>query len=206
VRYRRIHFTGAAVVVAFDICSSSSIAESLLLATSDMSSFVELITEVKRHLALGQQSLGFDPYKFTGDGWILLFPPDVGGRELVTFLKRLCTFYAREFERRVAPNLLHAPPVVGLTFGIDKGDVIDFKVFGQWEYIGRPVTIACRLQNAVKDKGGSPAYKALVTNRVYREHFADSNLKFISASRVLPNINNNAPFRCRKFSLLSNAP
>ena len=202
MEHQRVHFRGAALVVALDICSSSTIAESLILA-GDFSCFVELITAIKHHLAADQKAITFDPYKFTGDGWILLFSPSVDGEQLVAFLKRLCAFYAREFRRRVLPNLLHVPRVSGLSFGIDKGPIIDMKIYGQWEYISRALTVACRLQNAVGDKCGSPAYKALVTNVVFREQFSGSkDLKVSPASRVLKNINQDAPFRCREVTLL----
>jgi len=209
MEYQRIDFKDGAVVVvvAFDMCSSSRVVESLTLA-GDFACFTELLTATKHFLAAEQKSVPFDPYKFTGDGWILLFPQRTNGLALVSFLRRLCAFYAKEFRRRVLPSLADPPSISGLSFGIDKGPLIHMTMYGRREYIGRALTVACRLQNAVKDKGGSPAYKALVTNLAFREHFAEApNLKVSSASRILRNINNDAPFRCRKVVLSwTNAP
>jgi hypothetical protein len=66
----------------------------------------------------------------------------------------------------VVRYLSDRPALIGLTFGIEKGDVIPLKMFGQPEYVGRAINVACRLQTAVKDRGRPPVYDALVTNRV----------------------------------------
>ena len=106
-------------MVAFDICSSSMIMEQLLLA-GDMICLTEFLTAIKQHLAAEQERLPFDPYKFTGDGWILLFPAKTDGPALTAFLERLCRFYRDEYKRRIKPNLVTAPKIAGLSFGIDR--------------------------------------------------------------------------------------
>jgi class 3 adenylate cyclase len=208
MEYSRIRLDGESLVVAFDMCSSSTIMEQLLLA-GDMSCLTEFLTAIKRYLASEQKRLPFDPYKFTGDGWILLFPANANGEALMAFLERLCRFYRDEFKRRVRPNLLNAPELIGLSFGMDCGWLSHMKMYGQSEYIGRPINIACRLQGAVKDKGGSPAYKALVTYAASRKYFAHlPPTRSVRAKRTLRNINGEAPFGCKKISLLleKNAP
>ena len=77
------------VVVAFDICSSSDIIEELTLK-GDMKRFQRFLTAIKRYLMEKQKTLTFDTYKFTGDGWILLFPENTEGKVLLKFLKDLC--------------------------------------------------------------------------------------------------------------------
>jgi hypothetical protein len=202
MKYRRFDYRGEVIVVTFDICSSSNVIEQLTLA-GDFSALTDLLTEIKRYLAQEQSSLPFDPYKFTGDGWILLFPSTTDGAALIGFLRRLCRFYRAEYRRRVLPDLVNAPAISGLSFGIDKGSLLRLTMYGQREHIGRAINIACRLQSAIKDKDKSPAYKALVTNRVFREYFGGlKSLKVMSVSRTLRNINNDAPFRCRKIQLL----
>jgi|SRR5450759_4946110 hypothetical protein len=202
MQYRRFDIKGEIIVVAFDICSSSNVLEQLTLA-GDFSCVTELLTEIKRFLASEQSTLPFDPYKFTGDGWILLFPSDTDGSALLAFLRRLCRFYRKEYRQRVLPSLINAPEVSGLSFGIDMGSLLRMTMYGQREHIGRAINIACRLQNAIKDKDKSPSYKALVTNRVFREYFGTlKSLKAQGVTRTLRNINNDAPFRCRKLQLL----
>jgi len=70
-----------AVVVAFDICSSSDIIEELTLK-GDMKRFQQFLTAIKRHLMEKQKTITFNTYKFTGDGWILLFPENTDGKVL----------------------------------------------------------------------------------------------------------------------------
>jgi hypothetical protein len=163
-----------------------------------------MLTAIKRHLAAEQKHLLFDPYKFTGDGWILLFPADTDGLALTAFLERLCRFYREEYKRRIKPNLTKAPKITGLSFGIDRGWLSRMTMYGQTEYIGRPIVVACRLQGAVKDKGGSPAYKALVTHAAYRKHFTHMPAsRAVRVRRILRNINAETAFGCRKIALLS---
>src|SRR5439155_24678491 len=94
--------------------------EQLLLA-GDIGCFTDLLTSIKRKLATEQKRLLFDPYKFTGDGWSLLFPSVTDGTALRAFLEDLCRFYRDEFRRQVLPKLTSPPKLIGLSFGIDRG-------------------------------------------------------------------------------------
>jgi putative transposase len=79
--------------------------------------------ELKRYLAKEQKATApFDPYKFTGDGWLLLFPANTDGVRLLRFLENLCLYFVVEFRRSLLPHLSHKPALVGITFGIDKGE------------------------------------------------------------------------------------
>src|SRR5262245_30700323 len=84
MQYRRIPMSGPTLVVAFDICSSSNVTEELTL-NGGMNRLARFLTELKRYLAREQKRLPFDPYKFTGDGWILLFPASTNGSALLRF-------------------------------------------------------------------------------------------------------------------------
>ena len=119
------------------------------------------------------------------------------------FLESLCLYFAVEFRRSVLPHLSHTPRLMGITFGIEKGELIPVTMLGLQEYVGRAINVACRLQTALKDKGSSPAYNALVSDSVYREYFAQTEPHRVSkATRNLRNINNGAEFVCRRFWLL----
>ena len=158
---------------------------------------------MKHFLAAQQEEVLFDPYKFTGDGWILLFPPNTNGNALSTFLTELCRFYAKEYRKTLKPYLANLPTVAGLTFGIDKGPAEHLIMYGPPEYVGRAINIACRLQSAVKDKGGTPAYKALVSNAVYAEYLKKFKFpKAFRARRTLRNINHGEIYHCRKIELV----
>jgi hypothetical protein len=200
--YRRIPISGSAVVVAFDMCSSSNIIDDLALST-DVRRLIDLLGGVKRYLAMEQGNILFDPYKFTGDGWLLVLPADTNGHALATFLIRLCNFYEREYREKLFPFLAHPPSVSGLTFGIDKGQLENLTINNQPEYLGRVINIACRLQGAVKHKGSNPAYKALVSNAVFAEYFSVADFpRVFRVNRTLRNINHGETYQCRKIELL----
>lgn len=158
VEYLRVSISGDVVVVAFDICCSSDILEELTLR-GDLLRFQNFLTSLKRYLMMGQKKILFDVYKFTGDGWILLFPPNTDGSALLTILRNLWSFFKKEFGRKVLKYLDTPPKITGLTFGIEMGRLGGMKMYGRREYVGKAINIACRLQSVVGAKGGSPAYK-----------------------------------------------
>jgi hypothetical protein len=200
--YTRLLIEGDAIVVAFDMCSSSDIIEELTLK-GDMARFRNFLTKVKRYLASAQKTVLFDPYKFTGDGWILLFPSNTNGQLLLTFLRDFSAFYRKELKNDVLRYLDTPPSITGLTFGLEKGPLAPMTMYGAREYVGRALNIACRLQSAIKDKGGSPAYKALVSNAVYNDYFSPAaGYKVFRVTRKLRNIRGGSEFRCRKINLL----
>ncbi len=193
---------GKVIVVAFDMCSSTSIVEQLTLK-GDLKRLQRLLTVIKRYLMDRQKVLPFDVYKFVGDGWILLFPENTDGLQLLQFLKDLCEFFKNELRKEVLQYLDAPPKITGLTFGVEKGALGAMLMYNQREYVGRAINVACRLQSAIKDKGGSPAYKALVTNTVFNEYFAPATgFRVFKVDRTLRNIGNGAVFRCRKIELL----
>jgi len=201
--YQRLTISGPAIVVAFDMCSSSNIMEDLT-KSRNVEPLSTFFGALQRYLAKQQRAgTPFDPYKFTGDGWLLLFPANTDGVRLLRFLENLCLYFVVEFRRLLLPHLSRKPALVGITFGIDKGELIPLTMHGQQEYVGRAINVACRLQAAVVDKGRFPAYTALVSNRVYSEYFADTRPHRVAkVTRNLRNINDGAEFECRRLWLL----
>jgi class 3 adenylate cyclase len=84
----------------------------------------------------------------------------------MTFVEALCNQYKTLFESQIAPVLEIKPKVVGLTLGMDRGQLIKVYMNEDDEYVGRPINVACRLQSAVKD-GGDPANKMLITKHLH---------------------------------------
>ena len=203
MQYKRIkNLRGPVVVLTFDICSSSDVIEDLH-STAQLSRYTHLIGEVKRYLAKAQAKLLFDPYKFTGDGWILLFPVDsTSGQALLRFMRGLSQFFRREF-RKLARHLDTLPKITGITFGADVGELWHMTVYGRDEYVGRPINIACRLQGAIKDRDRKPAYKALVTRSVFNNYLSPATgFHKKGVRRRLRNIRDNREFRCVLIRLL----
>ena len=181
------------------MCSSTNVIEELTL-NGEIELFENLLTAIKEHLAKAQEKVLFDPYKFTGDGWILLFPAESDGTLAFEVLQDLCKFYKKTFGKVVLRHLATPPKVMGLTFGIDRGPVRRMTMYGQQEYIGRALNVACRLQAAAKDRDSSPEYKALISNTAYNKYFslAQKRVKVWSVRRNLRNIQGGADFLCKK--------
>lgn len=194
---------GQTVVVAFDMCSSSSIVDDLG-KRGDVQPLTVFFGEMRRYLVKEQKrSVQFELYKFVGDGWLLLFPANTDGQRLLRFLEGLCLFFAVAFRRSLLPHLSRKPAVVGISFGIERGDLVPITMDGHREYVGRAINVACRLQAALKDKGGSPAYSALVSNRVYEGYFAEASAHRVrKVTRKLRNIDDGRDFECRRLWLL----
>jgi len=188
-------------VVFFDICSSSTILEDLL-ATDNMKTFRNLLISVKSFLRTCSAQDEFIVYKFIGDGWVLLFPPNVSGRALVNFLTRLSERFSTVFRNQLIPVLQNTPKVVGLTFGVDKGRLIKITMNEQDEYIGRALNVASRLQGAIKDKDKNPAYKVLVSKHAYSGlGISPLACKVQRVTRRLRNIRNNQKMELVKLTL-----
>ena len=192
-----------AVVVVFDMCSSSNIVDDLYRA-GELQRLETFFADMRGHLEKERKrNLPFEVYKFVGDGWLLLFPHNTDGKALLGFLTQLCLFFAVAFRRSLLPHLSRHPAEVGISIGIEMGNLVPIVMDGQPEYVGRAINVACRLQSALKEKGGSPAYSALVSNRVYSQYFADATPHRVhKVTRKLRNIDGGTDFECRRLWLL----
>lgn len=190
------------IVVAFDICSSTAIIEDLH-RTENTKKWRDFLIWIKKYLRIKSKELNFYIYKFTGDGWILLFDFDYSGKDLSNFLEDFCKQFKVRYKRKIEDSLDTPPVISGMTFGIDRGSLIRFIMNNQREYVGRAINVACRLQGAIKDKGGKPQYKALITRHLYQTIRRDlAHLKQVRVKRKLRNIAGEE-VHCIKLNLLS---
>ena len=193
------------LVVVFDICSSSNILEDLMLS-DNLVAMRTLIIRTKKFLRRQSHKNRFEVYKFIGDGWILLFSPDVRGEIFVDFLEELCRQFSRGLKTRILPRLQTIPSVMGLTFGVDRGKLVRIRMMGQTEYIGRPLNIASRLQGAIKEKDKNPAYKVLFSKPSYNALGLPKSSRGVQAvTRTLRNIQGGNKYACIKLTLRSQA-
>jgi hypothetical protein len=106
-----------------------------------------------------------------------------------------------ELARHIVPNLSSPPAALGATLGVESGNLIRMTMNEREEYVGRALNIACRLQNAVKDKEPqSGCYKALISARLYNERLANASLRYKVEPTTcsLRNIQSGSGFACRK--------
>jgi class 3 adenylate cyclase len=188
-------------VVVFDICSSSNMLEDLILSQNERA-MRDLIVSLKSYLKSESAGRGFEVYKFIGDGWILLFPPNVTGKILIGFIEDLCQAFKRKLKKYILPHLQSEPKVLGLTFGIDRGDLIRMQMMETREYIGRPLNIASRLQSAIKEKDKNPAYKVLLSKSSFNGlRLGQTEWKIKRVTRNLRNIQGGNRYACVKLRL-----
>jgi class 3 adenylate cyclase len=176
-------------VLVFDICSSTKIVERLIVDDSQESwpKFLKLIDSFLRK---ERKSLGFEIYKFMGDGWILLFNTDLPPNKLLSFIDRLNDKYADAYNKVILKILSTRIDKIGITFGLDIGKLYRFQMSGRPEYTGRPLIIAARLQGSIKDKDRNPEGKVLMSKSVYRKvrRYIPEGYKVWKVNRNLRNV------------------
>jgi hypothetical protein len=201
----RVTIKHARIVVAFDLCSSSQIIEDLLLSEK-FDRYEEFLTCIKRWLMNWTEQHAppkgrFELYKFTGGGWILLFPETISGAALMEFMYSLCEMINAELDRHIIPSLSSVPSVLGATLGVEEGNLIRMTMNEREEYVGRALNIACRLQNAVKDKEPHPGcYQALISSRLFNERLTQVKMpyKVEATTCSLRNVFRGSGFACRR--------
>ena len=187
------------VVVAFDMCSSSKIIEDLS-RTDNLKQYDRLMKNLHLWLWSNAVSSSYIVYKFTGDGWLVLFPSDkVTGQGLMKFVSRLASKFQSMRKQFVDNHLESIPQSIGLTFGVEMGPIRKVVLGTEVEFIGRALNVACRLQAAVKDKGSAPDYRCLFSRKVYNRFLTEiDSHHFGPAVRTLRNISGGEKYRCLK--------
>ena len=192
-------------VVVFDICSSTVILENLML-NERLKRWKDLIIGMKNFLRNEAPEVGFKIYKFLGDGWILLFPEDFDGDELIQFLTKISKEFLSLY-RNVNAVLTTRISTIGLTFGIEKGTLIFLIMNKKTEYIGRPLNVATRLQSSLKVKDKNPQFKGLISRIVYDDFSRETKRrlkgthKIVKVERNLRNITGGDKYPCIKLRL-----
>jgi|HubBroStandDraft_2_1064218.scaffolds.fasta_scaffold63011_3 class 3 adenylate cyclase len=154
------------VVTVVDIRSSTTTLEDLK-QTDNLKRWRDLLIDLKKLLADSHATLGLEPYKFIGDGWVLLFPENVTKHRFMQFLVDFSIEFYSTFDSSIAPILQHRPEKVGLTFGVDAGELVQLEMNEQTEYLGRAINVAARLQGAAKDMEGSSNCQALFSKNSF---------------------------------------
>ena len=188
------------IIVTFDICSSSKIIEGLCLI-DNLGRYISLLDRVKRFLRNNASTIGYEVYKFVGDGWIILFPDTAAGNCIMDFLNKLSVHFQKEI-KKVTAILETKPEITGITFGVDIGRLSKIIMLGKREYIGRAINIACRLQAAIKDRDNHPQYKVLMSKHAFKTMKLGLNkYKPRSVTRNLRNIHAGRKYECIKLDL-----
>ena len=192
------------IVVFFDVCSSTSILEDLR-STENEQRWRNFLIEFKDYMRRKRSSVGFEMYKFLGDGWILIFDPQPEGMKIFQFLENLSDKFVSLYKRRIRNVLTIRISNVGFTFGMDIGSCIKFVMNRQREYVGRPLNVAGRLQGAIGQRDKKPQNKGLVSKNLYATFTDQRKIKrkytVWSVRRQLKNISGGKDYLCLKVEL-----
>jgi len=181
------------MVMQFDICSSSMIIQDLI-RSENTQAWRSLLIWIEKYLVEASKKYDFLPYKFVGDGWILLFKFNPG-RDLISFARDLSEKFSYKIKKLVDDYLEDPPEILGITFGVDRGTLIKLNIMGKEEYIGWPINVAARLEKA-RDHDETPQYKMLITKSTYKilkTYITGYSIKYVT--RKLKNISIK-PFHC----------
>ncbi len=183
------------IIVVFDICSSTSILEILMLNGRAME-YEKIITEettiFEKKLSAEKPSF----YKYLGDGNIYFFNEDT---IIDNLIENLCGFIEESvymlnrFLKRFIDRELNR---IGVTVGIALGDIYETQKIGtQKEYFGRPINMACRLQSSLNGK--DQINKILIQKEVFQRLKKKELRKWFNIRRkILSNINADLETQC----------
>jgi len=194
------------IVLVFDICSSTVILEDLN-RTDNINRWRDFIAQVNKFLNFERMRTPFIPYKFLGDGWIILFKYDHPGSRIINFAESLGKKINGLLDANILKILEEKPTVSGITIGMDRGTLVRLLINNNKEYVGRPINVACRLQSAIKYNDQQPQNKILMTRHLYDYMKSDlSTHDCFSAKRILRNIAGDRPIGCMKVNLKISMP
>jgi hypothetical protein len=194
------------IVTFFDICSSSKIIEDLA-QNNDLSLWRKTLKKIEINLENKRDALGFSIYKFLGDGWVLIIDPDTDKKELLQYFTELCDAFSNHFNKTIEKRLSTEIKPIGLTFGLDIGEIFRISIGGTKEYMGSPLNIAARLQICISNPNkleDDPSNQLMMVRRNYYKYFKDDvggNYKLVKARRKLKNIRNDDTFICTRIWL-----
>lgn len=169
----------AKLIISFDIISSTAIIEDLIARM--LNPFVDLLHDMNKFLCDKSAKLGFDIYKFTGDGWILFFDINIDGKTLHEFIRDFCIEYQNKFQNGVKDNIAEHPAALGIRVGLDFGDIAKINMSGRDEFIGRPINYACRIQNKGQAYHGSGFFNIVCASvPAFQKYFRDLGLQTVT--------------------------
>jgi len=122
-------------------------------------------------------------------------------QEAHRIISDLAPFLTDRKSKILHSSLSGVPSVLGATLGVEEGNLIRMRMNERDEYVGRALNIACRLQDAVKEKEPHPeCYKAMVSARLFNERLAQLSMPYKVESETcsLRNVLSGSGFACRK--------
>jgi hypothetical protein len=189
-------------VVIFDLCSSSVILEDLQ-GQGKLPVWKKLWEDIFRYLEKqSKNGEKYTIYKFVGDGFILLYNPAFENY-LVSTCYRISEYINKQVVNIIDQFLNIQPERVGITVGIDKGNLIEIAINNNKEYTGKAINVASRLQSSLKkpENTNKMLVSKIVRNSVFEQY--ESRI-YRQVERTLSNLYGNKPVYCYEVDLSVN--
>ncbi len=195
--FRKITSQSPYFVIVMDLCSSSVILEKLQMH-GDIKIWRKMWKKIFNHMIktpyFSQRCV---PYKFVGDGFIILFR-SMYADSLLSFMQRLDTMACSHLDAIL--NEYHITPKRhGFCYGIDGGKLITMNLLGKTEYMGEAINAATRLQSQLKNP--KDAESIMVSESVYEKITIPPDIKQMERNCVLRNLYDDQEIRCHQLWL-----
>jgi class 3 adenylate cyclase len=181
-------------IFVFDVCSSTTIVEDLH-RTGSVKHYNDMIKSLNDYLEEKSKKLKFYIYKFIGDGFILTFPGEIEIETILRFAKDLIDTCNQKITKLMEYMESLDLPRKGITIGLDKGIIHQFDLNAMDEYVGRALTLACRLQSSQNKP--EQVNSILISVKVYSE-IKDKKIKQSceQRERTFKNITGDKAIKC----------
>jgi class 3 adenylate cyclase len=134
----------------------------------------------------------------------LLFPSETAKNDLLDFICELDAEFYAQFNAEVEGCLQRKPKILGLTAGVDSGELIRLEMNQQGEYLGRAINVASRLQGATKELTGGPSDKVLFSKNSFNSMGPSRGEFRVKEVKVqLRNISNGNDYECLEWDVMS---
>lgn len=184
-------------IIVMDLCSSSVILEKLQSA-GKIRVWRRLWKKIFKHLSRDFYfSVRCKPYKFVGDGFIILYRYQFS-QDLFDFMKKLNSVSC-EFLKEVLERYKIEPKRFGFAYGIDRGELIKMRLLGQVEFMGEAINAATRLQSQLKTD--EDACSVMVSEKVYNRITLPQDVKQVEKRCVLRNLYDDKEIMCHQIWL-----
>lgn len=184
-------------IIVMDLCSSSVILEKLQTAGKIKvwrSFWKKIYHQLKTKMYYNSRCR---PYKFVGDGFIILYRHQYDG-SLFEFMQKLNEMSCN-FLKEILEEYQIQPKRFGFCYGIDRGIIIPMHLLGKHEYVGEAINAATRLQGLLKEN--EDACSVMVADHVYERLSLPKDVRQKEKECILRNLYNDKNTCCHQIWL-----
>ena len=184
-------------IIVMDLCSSSVILEKLQ-TQGKIRVWRRMWKKIFNYMARDFYfSMRCKPYKFVGDGFIILYRHQFSD-DLMDFMKKLNDYSCKVLED-VLEEYGIKPKRFGFCYGIDRGELIPMRLLGQAEFMGEAINAATRLQSQLK--ADDDACSVMVSEKVFDRMKLPEGTRQVEKKCVLRNLYDDREIFCHQLWL-----